>query len=121
MQVVASVLQLQALCSQLQRNAATGPLSIVATINAPSTEDVLWHITLSYQAELPRQALLQQTVMKHSTDTGLTAPSPGVTLQLLNPDELMSGMLTQVGGCGCGCWCILGAGAGGQWHMRKCC
>jgi hypothetical protein len=111
LQVVASVLQLQSLASQ--QNKRSKPLAIVASLNSSTTEDVLWHTTLSYHAELQadaaRAAELRNDAKLRRHNNKKKAPKledvaaaaaavlPPVSLHLLRPDELMSGMLTQVG------------------------
>lgn len=105
------MLQLQALAAQ--HAGREKPLAVVATLNSPSIEDVLWHTTLSFHAELraeaaaaaAREAAAWQG--KHKGWLRRTQPPPEpaaaaaavhapVSLHLLRPDELMSGMLTQV-------------------------
>jgi hypothetical protein len=105
------VLQLQSLASQ--QNKRSKPLAIVASLNSSTTEDVLWHTTLSYHAELQadaaRAAELRNDAKLRRHKNKKKAPKledvaaaaaavlPPVSLHLLRPDELMSGMLTQVG------------------------
>jgi hypothetical protein len=111
LQVVASVLQLQSLASQQHKR--NKPLAIVASLNSSTTEDVLWHTTLSYHAELQADAARavelrnDAKLRRHKNKkkepkledaaAAAAAVRPPVSLHLLRPDELMSGMLTQVG------------------------
>jgi hypothetical protein len=111
LQVVASVLQLQSLASQQRKRSK--PLAIIASLNSATTEDVLWHTSLSYHAELQADAARaaerrnEAKLRKHKNkrkqpkleDAAAAAAAvlPPVSLHLLRPDELMSGMLTQVG------------------------
>eukprot|EP00878_Enallax_costatus_P024281 GHUV01025906.1.p1 GENE.GHUV01025906.1~~GHUV01025906.1.p1 ORF type:complete len:571 (+),score=147.54 GHUV01025906.1:313-2025(+) len=110
MQVVASVLQLQKLASEHKKRKQ--PLAVVATLNSPATEDVLWHTTLSFYAEqraaaaaeaeaaaLRKQGSGRKVVQSPEEAAAAAAAGvqPAVSLHLLRPDELMSGMLTQVG------------------------
>lgn len=105
LQVVASVLQLQKLASEHKKRKQ--PLAIVATLNSTATEDVLWHTTLSFYAEqraaaaaAAEEAALRQKARSkkaiQNREAAAAAVQPAVSLHLLRPDELMSGMLTQV-------------------------
>ncbi|WIA39518.1 hypothetical protein OEZ86_005609 [Tetradesmus obliquus] len=109
MQVVGSVLQLQSLASQ--QRSRKQPLAIIASLNSSTTEDVLWHTSLSYHAELQADAARaaeqrnEAKLRKHKgkrkepkledAAAAAAAVQPPVSLHLLRPDELMSGMLTQ--------------------------
>lgn len=111
LQTVASVLQLQAITAAQQRDE---PLPIIAALHEPSSgiEDVLWHTTLSYHADLKAEAAsraasflqkLRNNAKKDVTTSELAAVSaaaaaavtPPVSLHLLRPDELKAGMITQ--------------------------
>lgn len=111
MQVVASVLQLQALAAAQQRDE---PLPIVAALHEPSSgiEDVLWHTTLSYHADLKAEAATKAAAelarirakskqevsgeeLAAVSATASALVTPPVSLHLLRPDELKAGMITQ--------------------------
>jgi hypothetical protein len=122
-QVVASVLQLQALAAEHAKRAQ--PLAVVAAISHADTEDVLWHAVLSHHAELRAEAAARAAAVVAARGTGkgaskaaqeLLTPAgagqlaaallgPPVSLHLLRPAALLSGMLTQVsclaGACAC--------------------
>ncbi|KAF6253223.1 hypothetical protein COO60DRAFT_1548067 [Scenedesmus sp. NREL 46B-D3] len=109
MQVVASVLQLQSLASQQHKRSK--PLAVIASLNSSTTEDVLWHTSRSYHAELQAAAaraaeLRNEAKVRKRRDekkelkledptAAAAAVLPPVSLHLLRPDEIMSGMLTQ--------------------------
>jgi hypothetical protein len=111
LQVMASVLQLQSIAGAQQRDE---PLPVVAALHEPSSgiEDVLWHTTLSFHADLKAEAAtkaaaeLTRMRTRAKKDVGsdeLAAVSaaasafltPPVSLHLLRPDELKAGMITQ--------------------------
>jgi hypothetical protein len=111
LQVVASVLQLQSIANAQQRDE---PLPVVAALHEPSSgiEDVLWHTTLSFHADLKAEAAtkaaaeLTRMRTRAKKDVGsdeLASVSaaasalvtPPVSLHLLRPDELKAGMITQ--------------------------
>jgi hypothetical protein len=111
LQVAASVLQLQAITAAQQRDE---PLPIVAALHEPSSgiEDVLWHTTLSFHADLKAEAArkaaaeLQRMRSKSKQDVSSSElatmsaaaaalVTPPVSLHLLRPDELKAGMITQ--------------------------
>lgn len=111
LQVVASVLQLQAIAAAQQRDE---PLPVVAALHDPcsGTEDILWHTTLSYHADLKAEAAtkaaaelrrLRTRAKKDVTRDELVAVSAAasshvsapLSLHLLRPDELKAGMITQ--------------------------
>jgi predicted deacetylase len=92
-------------------------LAIVANLVEPATEDVLWHMTLSYHAELKgtaaaaargkAEAAVAAAAGKRRRSRNLKDPAEAaaqaaaavqapVSLHLLRKRELMSGMLTQV-------------------------
>jgi len=102
---------LQAITAAQQRDE---PLPIIAALHEPSSgiEDVLWHTTLSYHADLKAEAArraaaflqkLRSNAKKDVTSSELAAMSaaaaaavtPPVSLHLLRPDELKAGMITQ--------------------------
>ncbi|KAI8465303.1 MAG: hypothetical protein J3K34DRAFT_461471 [Monoraphidium minutum] len=90
-QVVASVLQLQALAAaDLSAGRRASSLDVVAAVNAPSTEEVLWHATLSHEAEAAAAA-----AGGGGGGAALADLPAAVQLHMLNPDQLMSGMVTQ--------------------------
>lgn len=110
-QVMASVLQLQALASAQQRDE---PLPVITALHEPSSgiEDVLWHATLSYHADMKADAAskaakelqrIRTRAKKGVTGDELAAVSaaaaaevtPPISLHLLRPDELKAGMITQ--------------------------
>lgn len=110
-QVVASVLQLQAIAAAQHRDQ---PLPVVAALHEPSSgiEDVLWHTTLSYHADLKAEAAakaaaeltrMRTRAKKDVSSEELAAVSaaasaevtPPVSIHLLRPDELKAGMITQ--------------------------
>jgi hypothetical protein len=105
------VLQLQSIAAAQQRDE---PLPIVAALHEPNTgvEDVLWHTTLSYHADLKAEAATrapaelsrirarskQEVSSEELAAVSATAASlvtPPVSLHLLRPDELKAGMITQ--------------------------
>lgn len=111
-QVVASVLQLQQLASQHKHR--KHPLALIATLNSTATEDVLWHMTLSFYAEqraaaaeaaevasLRKQGNGRKAVQSpdEAAEAAAAGVQPPISLHLLRPDELMGGMLTQVSFC----------------------
>lgn len=110
-QVLASVLQLQSIAAEQQRDE---PLPVVAALHEPSSgiEDVLWHTTLSYHADLKAEAAtkaaaelerMRTRAKKTVSPDELAAVSaaasahvtPPVSLHLLRPSELKAGMITQ--------------------------
>lgn len=106
LQVVASVIQLQKLAAQHKKRKQ--PLAVVATINSTATEDVLWHTTLGYYAEQKASAAAEAAAAAErqkargrgavqTPEAAAAAVQPAVSLHLLRPEELMGGMLTQVG------------------------
>ena len=100
------MLQLQKLASEHKKRKQ--PLAVVATLNSPATEDVLWHTTLSFYAEQRAAAAEAAALRKQGSgrkaaqspeeaaEAAAAGVQPAVSLHLLRPDELMSGMLTQV-------------------------
>ena len=97
------MLQLQSAAAS-HLSSRTHPLYITTTLYCSATEDVLWHVVLSYQQELKAAAEAE-----HAAAVAAAAGNqrklrkikeprdmPPVSLHLLCPDELMSGMLTQV-------------------------
>jgi hypothetical protein len=105
------VLQLQAIAAAQQRDE---PLPIVAALHEPSSgiEDVLWHTTLSFHADLKaeaaRKAAAELTRMRANAKKGVDSSelasvsaaaaalvTPPISLHLLRPDELKAGMITQ--------------------------
>lgn len=104
------MLQLQSLASQHKKRKQ--PLPIVTTLGSAATEDVLRHTTSTFVAEQraaaaaasEAAALKSQGKRRKGTaqDPAAAAAAaaaavvPPVSLHLLKPDELMSGMLTQV-------------------------
>jgi hypothetical protein len=90
------VLQLQALSSQqLAAGRRATSLDVVAAVNSTSTEEVLWHATLSHEAEAAAVA-----AAGGKKGAALAELPAAVQLHMLNPDQLMSGMVTQVGDWG---------------------
>jgi hypothetical protein len=104
-------LQLQDIAAKQQRDE---PLPVVAVLDEPSSgiEDVLWHTTLSYHADLKAEAAtkaaaelerMRTRAKKTVSADELAAVSaaasghvtPPVSLHLLRPDELRGGMITQ--------------------------
>lgn len=130
------MLQLQTLASK--HKSRKEPLAIVANLVEPATEDVLWHMTLSYHAELKgtaaaaargkAEAAVAAAAGKRRNRRNLKDPAEAaaqavaavqapVSLHLLRKRELMSGMLTQVtdGSLDSCCCCCL------FWVLPMCC
>jgi hypothetical protein len=94
-QAVASVLQLQALSAQqLAAGKRSQSLDVVLTVNSTSTEEVLWHATLSHEAEAAAAAVAAQRRGGQAGKREAELPA-ALQLHMLNPDQLMSGMVTQ--------------------------
>jgi hypothetical protein len=68
-------------------------------VNSTATEEVLWHATLSHEAEAAVAAVRAHAAGGGGSGKRDPADIPAaLQLHMLNPDMLMSGMVTQVGG-----------------------
>ncbi|GBF96827.1 hypothetical protein Rsub_09683 [Raphidocelis subcapitata] len=97
-QVVATVLQLQALSARHQDEGRRAkPLDVVAAVGSNSTEEVLWHATISHSVEralADAEAAPPAGRAKPEAARGERHAAPAVELHLLNPDQLMAGLVT---------------------------
>ena len=114
-QAVATVLQLQSLAARdLAAGRRAASLGVVVAVRSTAAEEVLWHATLSHEAEVAHAAVeAAWSSRRGGNGSGSGSGSGGkgagsksaaarladlpaaVELRLLAPDQLLSGMVTQ--------------------------
>ncbi|GBF95117.1 ion channel POLLUX [Raphidocelis subcapitata] len=101
-QAVSTVLQLQSFAARhLEAGRRSTSLDVVVCVNSTSTEEVLWHATLSHEAEQAAAAAAARAAdaaAGGAARRGARDPADtpaALQLHMLNPDQLMAGIVTQ--------------------------